>query len=170
MAVLVSTVGATDANSYGTRAEADDYLASRVGASSWAALADVDKDNALITATYQLDDRFDFIAVKTTLTQALEWPRDSEDLRDIYGIADDEIPLSIKRAQFELAFQTISNDNAEGGASLDSVKIGSIEVDFDESNPVSLVPEYIQAIVSPLGSLDAASSGGKGIQQTALVR
>jgi len=165
VAAFDATVGGVDSNSYATVLEADNYLASRVGSDAWTALADADKEIYLVSALYILDDRFDFVGIKTEVTQALQWPR--------YGLddyADNVIPFKIKRAQIEIALKVITSGFLEAQTSLDSIKVGPINIDFDENSPDPMLPDHIRAIVNPLGSINSISSGGKGIQQVSLIR
>ena len=164
MATLDATIGGSSANSYNSVVEADDYFESRVGGEGWAALTN--KDTLLITAGYTMDDGFNYPGYKTSADQSMDWPRVTSDP----DLADDVIPDKIKRGHLELAFYLYENGYATVAQSLDSVKVGSIEVDFNEDIPQGLIPENIQTIVYPLGSLTGPASGGNGIVQVPLTR
>ena len=106
---LVATVGAANADSYITLAEADAYLAARFGAEAWEALGDELKEKALKQATRELD-RHRFRSSKATTVQALQFPRwDQEE-------ALTELPPCVKDACAEQALSLVVN-SATGGRS-----------------------------------------------------
>lgn len=71
---LVATVGAANADSYITLAEADAYLAARFGTAAWDALSDDDKEKALRQATREVD-RHRFRGSKAFVDGSLQFPR-----------------------------------------------------------------------------------------------
>lgn len=66
--------GLATADSYASRADADAYHAAR-GNAAWAAASTDARDAALRKATQYLDTRYRWVGNRSTLTQALEWPR-----------------------------------------------------------------------------------------------
>ncbi len=66
--------GFATADSYASRADADTYHAAR-GNAAWAAASTDARDAALRKATQYLDTRYRWVGNRSTLTQALEWPR-----------------------------------------------------------------------------------------------
>lgn len=131
---IIATPGAANANSYGTMAEMDAYVANSPDLETWD--NSTDQEEALIWATMRIDE-YDFIGEIATTTQALKWPRIDDDVFDI-GWTSTEIPLRLKYAQFELALERIK-DNASGSSSssdqpVSSLKIGnSVEVKYNTS-------------------------------------
>lgn len=95
MPTIDATISGTGSNSYGTRAEADTYFDGLLSYSRWAALADDDKDRALISAASSMG-RFRYHGLATSETQALAFPRVFLPTSD--GLT---IPREIKVAQFE---------------------------------------------------------------------
>ena len=73
---LVATAGASNANSYVTLANADQYHDDRpaVG-TTWADASENNKIRALLWATMLLDDHYDWEGAVETETQKLNWPR-----------------------------------------------------------------------------------------------
>lgn len=100
-----TTVGGSDATSYATVAEADQY-AIDYALSDWQALSDEDtKKQHLNKAAQYLDSTYGdrLRGYKETTTQALEYPRDY--ITDEQGntLYDGVIPSQIKSAQIEAA-------------------------------------------------------------------
>jgi hypothetical protein len=144
MAIIV-TAGAANANSYGTLAEADAYFANHPDYDSWD--ESPNQEEALIWAAMRLDE-YDFIGSVATTTQALKWPRISDDIFDIVW-ADTEIPLRLKYAQFELALERIKEVES-GTSSVDAqpvsaLKIGnSVEVRYNTSGATDTSIDFSQ--------------------------
>jgi hypothetical protein len=139
MMALVATVGAADANSYGTLAEAELYFADRLFTDAWTALTDPQKTGLLIWATRIAENRVsnewpkeqlpndatirilselkgddDCFVVWTgspaTEVQALAWPRTNMRNRNGFTLADDVIPDRLKEWQFEIALKYAAED------------------------------------------------------------
>jgi hypothetical protein len=93
-------------------------------------------------------DEYDFIGSVATTTQALKWPRISDDIFDIVW-ADTEIPLRLKYAQFELALERIKEVES-GTSSVDAqpvsaLKIGnSVEVRYNTSGATDTSIDFSQ--------------------------
>lgn len=134
--ILVTTVGAVDANSYGTLAEFNLYLTTRINSSGVAALSDDQKTALLIQATRDIDAlQFEGIKYNTDLLsdgtpcQALQFPRNYT-----YWTDGTFIPQEVKNAQFEQAvfLNTLQAEGQEPGDSerLESFKRGSVSMTF----------------------------------------
>jgi hypothetical protein len=80
---LDATVGGASANSYGIRAEADTYYASRPFASVWNALSGTDKDAALIFACTQMEAQ-----IKAAYDDETDALPDSATIRQLASIKD----------------------------------------------------------------------------------
>ena len=152
-----ATEGAVDANSYGSNAEANDYFKGRLNPESYTEADGEVQDRALRTATIFLDSRVKWIGdIKDQTTpQALAWPRvyDStvETPEDILVLGE-AIPGDLKKAQFELALYLLTTGEPELTNALDSIKVGSLSIDFNEFKDNQLIPDTIWPMISYLGS------------------
>jgi hypothetical protein len=110
---LDATPSGTSANSYGTLAEAEDYFAARPGADAWLGTNgsptpdDPTKTAALIAATVRLEQE-SYAGYRSVYSQALLWPR-YDIVRDGVLIPGSEIPIFVKRAQFEEALALLAD-------------------------------------------------------------
>jgi hypothetical protein len=149
MAVTINaSVGAVDANSYLTLADAQaiiDGFVEDADVTAWASATTDQKNRALFTATQRLD-RERFLGARATDTQALQWPRTGVRKPDTYintyavgfpfrittdYYTDDEIPQQVQYAQVVLAVYLHNNPDGIGLSGLEdykNVKIGSIDV------------------------------------------
>ena len=149
MAVTINaSVGAEDANSYLTLADAQaiiDGFVEVADVTAWASATTDQKNRALFTATQRLD-RERFLGARATDTQALQWPRTGVRKPDTYintyavgfpyrittdYYTDDEIPQQVQYAQVVLAVYLHNNPDGIGLSGLEdykNVKIGSIDV------------------------------------------
>lgn len=99
-------------NTYGTLAEANTYLADSLRAAAWAFLDDDTKKQALITAT-RLIERQPLAGTKTDPAQDLHFPATGVTDCDGTAIPDDEVPLKILQAEFELAYELTQSADLE---------------------------------------------------------
>lgn len=106
---VVETVGAVNANSYVSVAEAGTYLEARLNSAIWTTALASDADaqkKAVIEATRTLNT-LGWKGAKTSSTQALNWPRiqvEDTDSLNVY-IENNVIPQRIKDATCELALE-----------------------------------------------------------------
>jgi len=154
---IIATVGAIDANSYVTAAEADTYFEGRLNASGYESATTIIQEEALRTATIFIDARVTWIGdIKDQVTpQALAWPRvydvtleTPEDIL-VLGAA---IPQDLQNAQCEMALYLINNGEPTDSNSLDAIKVGSLTIDFNEFKANQLIPDEIWTMISYLGS------------------
>lgn len=99
---LITTIGAADADSYGTLAGLIAYATSM----GWTLAGDEDSQNAdMRRAAAYLDRESDYVGQRVNETQALGWPRYCS-MTDVDGFAIpyDEIPTPIIKAQYEVAY------------------------------------------------------------------
>ncbi len=170
MPTVIATVGAADANSFVTRAEADTYLDAQLNTSAaWTGTDD--KDRALIQATGILSALTDWIGTKLTTTQALAWPRDAAvnpdeaqpvetKIRTPVYFATDVIPWRVKHATIELALalRRAGTDNPFGDQAALNVKrekTGPLETEYFTSAERSAVAGLgrfprVVALIAPL--------------------
>lgn len=167
-----ATVGGVAANSYGTNAEATAYFAGRISSEGYDDADGDIQDQALRTATLMLDARVEWIGdIKDQVTpQALGWPRvfdvDVATPEDILVLGA-AIPTDLKNAQFELALFIINNGEPQETNDLDSIKVGSLTIDFNEFKRSQLMPDTIWAMISYLGT---RFTPGSQIKSVALSR
>lgn len=137
VAEIITTVGAADANSFGSVAEADDYISTIPGADDWHALDAVQKRRFLIDAARDIC-RENLRGCRATSTQALAFPRvDVEKPDSAWGecYAADEIPQLVKEAQFERALYRLRNRarSASGQRAIASYSGSGRSVTYDLS-------------------------------------
>jgi hypothetical protein len=163
-----ATEGGQNANSYITEAEADAYFAGRLNADGYTGAVQAEQEKALRTATLFLDSRIRWIGdIKDQTTpQALAWPRvydiDADTPEDILVLGQ-AIPQDLKNAQAELALFLIDNGEPVDSNTLDSIKVGSLSIDFNEFLTESLIPDQIWSMVSYLGSRVSAKEMVKAV-------
>ena len=145
---IVATVGAANANSYITLAEAQDVVDGLIDdddVTAWDAATTDQKNRALYTATLRID-RERFLGARATDTQALQWPRTGVKRPDTYVnnyllgfpyrittsyFTETEIPSQIKSAQVYLSVYLVNNKsglNLSGLEDYKSIKVGDIDI------------------------------------------
>lgn len=137
---LVTTPGASDADSYVALADAETYFGDR-GLTTWTG-ADSAKEAALRLATSYLDNAYRdrWIGVRTEQAQALAWPRCSAiPIRtsisitmalidsDGFEIATDTIPIQVQRATMEAALLSLTGTDLQPARSQADIGIKSID-------------------------------------------
>lgn len=147
MTTVIADVGAPNANSYVTVAEADAYFGDTFGKSLWEPLDEDVKSTLVITASRTLDQYIQWIGFKTESDQGMEWPRSGT------TFADDVIPSRVKYAAYELAYYLVENSGISfASQSVDSVKVGPITVDFTENSTDAGIPSFIENLLGDLGT------------------
>lgn len=153
---LITTPGATNANSYATVDEFKAYRTNRLPASA-AVLAAIDAaiEIALIVAARSLDANFDWTGAAVDDVQALTWPRTGMLTRNGYSISSTTIPQALKDAQCELAYQLLAgvdlvSDSDASKQNVSSVKAGSVAVSFQTVDTSS--EEAVDMFIRRLGS------------------
>src|SRR5262249_16056974 len=132
---IIATIGATDANSFVTMAEAENYHNARLNSAAWTDANADDKARALLMAANRLQLE-NWLGNRGTTTQRLAWPRlavgkiDPVSVGFGYGgnwgyggnyayftevYQSNEIPQPVKDAQCELALAYLEgfDDGAE---------------------------------------------------------
>ena len=165
---LDATAGSATANCYLTRKEADEWMARRLHATAWDDAEGADKDKALMWAT-RLIDRYQWMGVKATSTQALHWPRryvtdadPSESMwwRDYdtsswyYAFAElspATIPKFLQEAVTELAFFLLQEDRTEdpAGIGFKNLQVGSLSLTPDSTVQRKVIPKSVMDIIRP---------------------
>ncbi len=149
-----ATVGGPSSNSYITLPNSLLYFEGRFGNSGYIDATVEDREKLLRTATLFLDSRVDWVGYPKdrTTPQALQWPRvDSLDTTTALDILGGAIPQDLKNAQCEMALYIVDNGEPVDAVDLDSIKVGSLTIDFNEFLSRNLVPDQVWAMVSHLG-------------------
>ena len=123
--------GLVDSTSYVAVDWADAYFADR-GNTVWSDATNDEKEISLIKATDYVDAVYSFVGVKSSATQALEWPRD--EAYDKYYEALMGIPATLMKAVTELAVRALSDDlleDADFSGRVQRERIeGAVEVEY----------------------------------------
>lgn len=164
MALAINaTVGASDANSCCTLAEAEAFHESRLHNAAWTAATEPTKIAALVWAARLLDTQILWEGIPTDCErQALQWPRigmygpASDTVYDAIGkpIADNEIPKQLKDAQAELAMYLITADTTAEVSSegIGNLEVGTIKIGFNGQSVRRPIPNSVWEMISLWGS------------------
>lgn len=168
MTTVVADVGLATANSYVTVAEADAYFSDSFGRPLWitpATTADV-KATLVVYASRLLDQYMEWAGSRATDTQSMEWPRIGAYDRFGAMIPSDQIPKQVKYAVFELAYYALENNGLSfADQTIDSVKVGSIQVEFTPKSTDAGIPKFIENLLSGLGMpIIVGASGARNIR------
>ena len=151
MPTIVETPGATNANSYVTRAQADTYFSERLHSSAWTSASGDTKDAALVWAAKLLDRTVRYNGSKTSSSQSMAWPRSGMVDESGNEIADTVIPQTIKDVQCELAMLLIGTDrsleNQASAQGLTSLRAGPVSLSFKDEIKVNVVPDTLMAMM-----------------------
>jgi hypothetical protein len=118
---ITATVGADDANSFVTLAEANTYFNARPDGACWSPAGAPEQQRALVYAGKQLN-AMKWYGMRVDSEQAMAWPRAYVPIPDGYTYFDtDVIPQQVKDAQCELALSVIEDGIDAGSGSADGV-------------------------------------------------
>lgn len=156
MSLIVGT------NSYVDVATADAYFADRLFAESWASTDVTTKEQALISSTLVMDNLCTWVYTPTDEDQLLAFPRNKDEL----------VPINIKTAQMEIAFEMISQGimtSVESTKKLSQLKADDVLFSFFESmsTPLTIVNDLTKKLLRQFGM---CSFGDSTIQTPKLVR
>ncbi|MFM7009113.1 MAG: DnaT-like ssDNA-binding protein [Betaproteobacteria bacterium] len=166
--VVEDGTGLSNANSYVTLQEAEDYLSIKSASAFEIWDAELDQENYLMQATRVLDQRAHFTGYKTVSTSALRWPRSGVSDRDGVSLSYDVIPNPIKAATIEIAYHLLSQNidpslpTQTSDGQISSIKADVIEIKYvsGTAGPVNHFPLGINSILQGLGSI-ATGVGSK---------
>lgn len=149
---LISTPGASNANSYASVAEGDEYHDSRLFSDTWTDASTDEKTVSLIEATRLLDALWSWESWATSDTQALKWPRVGiDDYLQRSFIPDDSIPLQLKQATAEFARQLIAADRTADSdvetQGIKSLRAGSVGIEFKDDVKAKVVPDAVVSLI-----------------------
>lgn len=158
--IVEDGTGKSTANTYISLADAETYFEGRANKATWTAATDANKNIALVEATRQLDQLFDWYGARSTDDQALRFPRYGVYDRDGWAYDSDEVPTEIPRAVCELAFAILGEDRSDDPASagLKRVKAGAVEVEFDPTTTKPVVPSFVRLSLRHLGVYQGGGS------------
>ena len=167
--VVVSDPLNPSANSYVSLAEMLDYVTTRVPDSSvltaWTALTADQKAMYVVNATRSIDSSCEWFGLKYSRDQRMDWPR-YDVWVDSFMLDVTIVPQAVKEATCEMAIWTMSNNGlvAVGqNAAFNSIKVGPINIDFNESvggSADKYFPDIVAMLLRDLGVMSNPSLPG----------
>ena len=154
--------GLSNATSYVSVSDADDFLAVNIHVSdTWMALDIEQKEKLLSWASRYLDEKVRWYGDKYVATSSLRWPRSRIVDRDNLLIPSNVIPAQLKIATAEMARYLLTSDRTveRDQDALKRVKADVVEVEFDNAYRLPQVPSYISALITGLGAIHNSSGG-----------
>lgn len=138
-------------NSYVDLSEAEAYFENRLDVAAWTEASEVQKAQALVTATQYLDE-LHWLGTAVSESQNLAFPRIGEYFDPKYGMLmqlENNVPERIKKATNELAYHLLNNDGLlDDSGAIKDLAIGSIRLgSLRNSNKL---PNIVRMIVKPL--------------------
>lgn len=167
--IVEDGTGKSDALSYVSTAEADDYHAHR-GNVTWAVLTNGQKKAALVKATDYIGQMYRkrWKGVRYSTTQSLNWPRSFVEIDDynytdisyytviggLYYYPSNTVPNEVKYATCELALRSLSGDLASDlTQAVKREKVDVLEVEYSEYSPQAVRYQVVDGLLSEfLGS------------------
>lgn len=147
-------------NSYITVAEADIHFADRLDVSAWVDADSVAKAQALVTATFVLEEE-NWTGTAVSEEQDLAFPRNGEYFDPRLGTIiylEAATPKRIEKATAELAYHFLNNDGLlDSTGSIESLEIDSA-VKLTKIKAPTRMPDYIRKIIKPLLINSAANA------------
>jgi hypothetical protein len=159
---VVTSPFSTSCNSYVSIADMLTYVTDRVPdpavLTAWEALSDELQALYLVNATRSLDFMFEWIGDRYSRDQKLDWPRTSA---FVDGFLLDQItfPQPIIEATCEMAIWSMQNAGliaVQQNASYDSIKVGPINIDFNEQvggASQKYAPDIVAYLLTDYGTL-----------------
>lgn len=157
--------GKADAESYCSVSDADAWHAGR-GITLWATMQLAEKEQALRRSTAYMLQRYRmrWKGVRTSSTQALDWPRYDVvreeliegDAVQVYGsasayYASNAVPAEVRNACAELAFKGAFGDLLpDVGRLAKREKVDVIEVEYAENAPATTTYVSVENMLAPL--------------------
>lgn len=160
--VVVTDPFSQSANSYVSVAEVTDYVTTRVPDSSvaaaWSALTADQKAMYVVNATRSVDAACDWKGYPYYKDQKLKWPR-CEVIVDTWLLLSTVVPSSVKEATCEMALWAMTNGgqiSVGQNAAFDSIKVGPINIDFNEQvggSADKYYPDIVAILLRELGTM-----------------
>lgn len=159
---LIATSGASDANTYVSLEEANEYFEGRLDAEEWDEISgDESRQIKALVMAARIIDRLNFIGEKESDSQAMEFPRRGG-FRARYtegtsyfvalngkGFSQGAIPQDIKWAQCEMALHLLANGSEIGGQSILGFSGGGISMQWAPGAASSGLPPHVSQLLAP---------------------
>jgi hypothetical protein len=174
--------GKVDANAYANAADGDSYHDGHFYSTAWTGASTGNKEKALVMATRLIDAHYQFNGRKTSVEQALQWPRDGaidpdrsdtrlSALSNSIGpyFESDKVPKALIDATCEMARELLINDrtdapDGEGIAQL--TLVGTVHLTFDKRDRQPVISHVAQAMLAKLGTLIPPHNGTARLVRT----
>ena len=139
-------------NSYATVAEADTYFADRLDVDAWTSASELQKAQAIVTATTVLDS-MSWSGIAVSDTQPLAFPRSGTYFDPRLGFAVDLLSQSAHKrlltALYELAYHLLNNDGlVDNTGDVKELLIEGVSL-RGISNP-ALLPSMVKRTIKPM--------------------
>lgn len=152
-----STPGQANTDSYVDVVYADAFFASSVKNAAWPGTSPA-KEAALIEATRIIDNQFVWNGFIASNTQSLRWPRTQAYDSDGRLIDSAIIPKTLKDAVCSMAYFLLENGGVtQAESNLKGIKIGPIDLKFDDNQTVIGIPRFVANSLKALGSFQGVS-------------
>lgn len=169
--VVEDGTGVTDATTYVSLIEANDYLSVKGNFDEWDALDDAVKEARLMWATRLLDQRATYNGHKYG-EGPLRWPRTGVKDCDNIAISYDSIPGALKDATIEVAYHLAVNDidpsaPFSNAGEISRIKADVLEIEYTEKTSFSgYFPAGLSAILRCIGTIKT----GNGSNHVRIIR
>jgi hypothetical protein len=153
--LLITTAGASDANSWATLVQQKYYAEIRTPHIAWIDTAsDTLIEQRMILATLLINNAFDWEGEASSEEQRLAFPRKYLKTRNGFPLPSDTNPIDLINAQCEMTLQLgaadLIKDNKTEQLGVQRVKAGDVEVEFQEKDLSSY--EAMDAAILRMGS------------------
>ena len=143
--------GLSDANTYASEADADNFFAGHLYSDYWVATVNLSRRvPALAMATAVIDAEWQFHGAKAVDGQALQWPRTGcpdPDAAPGESVADDVVPTPIVQATCQLALKLLQADRTAdpAGEGILSQWTEFTGTKYDASTRRPVLPPWVQS-------------------------
>lgn len=149
-------------NSYAGLTGMADYVATRVPnpsyVNAWDNLDAEQQSMYLVNATRAIDSYVEWIGDKYSRDQKLDWPRVNAYV-DSFLLDQITFPSALVEATYEMALWMMANSGevyVDQSAGYDSIKVGPITIDFNQSalgSAKQYFPDIVAALLHDLGTI-----------------
>ena len=149
--------GKADANTYANVADGDTYFDGHLYASAWTVATTGNKEKALVMATRLIDAERQFNGVKSTATQALQWPRaeclDPDGASESGAVAvlpSDTVPPAVMKATCELAKELLLQDRttAPPGEGISATWTDTTGTKYSKTDKRAVLSYLVQSLLA----------------------
>jgi hypothetical protein len=139
-------------NAYANVVEAETYFEDRLDVAAWSVAPDIQKAQAIVTATKLLDG-LTWVGTAVSSSQELAFPREGRYFDPKLGIDVDfetsTVPTRIIVATFELAYHLLNNDGLlDDTGTVAKLTLGTIEL--TEIRAAEVFPAVVKNLITPL--------------------